>query len=232
MSAVIDQERVRQREKHEADFHDEEYERQLEQYGLDLNQNMLKYYTSPRNRPIERREWCSFLMGKAHNKLILDLGCGFGEKSVYFAVMGASVIAGDLSYNSARITHLRSIHNNVGEKIHAIQMSGHGLPLRSDSIDIIHCFGVLHHLDLGSTVEEVHRVLKKGGKGIFCEPIEDSFIMTVLHKTAKRICKRGQISDCTESEQPMTLEDIHSFGQYFAKYEFWQFLFLARAISV
>src|SRR5574337_56780 len=47
--------------------------------------------TAPENRFILRK------MGNLRGKRLLDLGCGAGENSVYFAMQGASCIAADYS---------------------------------------------------------------------------------------------------------------------------------------
>jgi ubiquinone/menaquinone biosynthesis C-methylase UbiE len=51
------------------------------------------------------------------------------------------------------------------------------LPITSNSIDIIVGIDILHHLskpDVLTVFDEMHRVLRNGGRAIFVEPVENS----------------------------------------------------------
>lgn len=51
-------------------------------------------------------------------------------------------------------------------------VSSGDMPFDSDSLDLITCFGVLHHIpNVNKTVEEFYRVLKPGGYALVREPI-------------------------------------------------------------
>lgn len=50
---------------------------------------------------------CRFVLGGAVEPLILDLGCGVGTQSLYFALMGARVIAVDMSAEALEVLQCR-----------------------------------------------------------------------------------------------------------------------------
>ncbi len=75
--------------------------------------------TAPENRFILRQ------MGDISGKLLLDLGCGAGENSVYFAKKGARCIAADYSPGMVEVALQLAAANNVqiqGRTMNAIAL--------------------------------------------------------------------------------------------------------------
>lgn len=90
------------------------------------------------------------------NGVLLDLGSGSGLVSRSARGIFRRTIALDLS---PRI--LASAGSGVD---HRVAGDVDALPLAGDSVDVVSCFAVLHHLyDAGGLVREVSRVLRRGG---------------------------------------------------------------------
>jgi SAM-dependent methyltransferase len=96
-------------------------------------------------------------------KDVLDLGCGYGGRSVRFAELGSRSVTGiepeDRQCSEAR--EFATLHN-----VAATFMAGSGecLPLPADSFDCVVSYDVLEHVcDPGKTLEECLRVLRPGG---------------------------------------------------------------------
>jgi SAM-dependent methyltransferase len=98
-------------------------------------------------------------------RVVLDIGCGAGISSATFGYFGARYIGVDHSLNAAifALRHLRCIEGQG----FTVQANAESLPIRSASIDIVYSNGVLHHTpNFVRTLDEVHRVLKPGGKAV------------------------------------------------------------------
>lgn len=139
--------------KKEEEFHDEWAS------GVDVaSVHPVKYFTAcsaPENR------WILTGLGNLKGKKILELGCGMGEASVYFAMQGAEVTASDLSEGMLKIAEAVAVHNGV--KIKTVKCSADSLPFDSGTFDVVYAANLLHHVDIETTLGEVHRVLKEGG---------------------------------------------------------------------
>ncbi len=99
--------------------------------------------------------------------VVLDYGCGPGNDLVGFVEFSKpkSLIGVDVSLLSLGIAKKRlSLHNG---QVNFAQISEKQtqLDLLSESVDVVHTSGVLHHvLDLPSTLSELYRILRVGGE--------------------------------------------------------------------
>jgi SAM-dependent methyltransferase len=98
-------------------------------------------------------------------KSILEIGCGTGIFSRYFAETGATVTAMDISpdlIEEAKKEQTSSIKYLVGDAEH--------LPFPDASFDVVAGSSILHHLDAGVALHEIYRVLRSSGRCAFAEP--------------------------------------------------------------
>ena len=90
------------------------------------------------------------------NDIVIDLGGGRGILSKILPVDVKKLIILDISR--------KKLKSAKRKKIHVIQGDICSLPIKKDSIDKVLCINVLHHVkDLKAAVEEIRRILKKGG---------------------------------------------------------------------
>jgi ubiquinone/menaquinone biosynthesis C-methylase UbiE len=158
-------------------------------------------------------------MGSLRGKKLLDIGCGSGETSVYFALQGAEVSACDISCEMLQLGTQMAEKYKV--KINFFQADASCLPLASDYFDFVFGNGVLHHVDLEKSPKEIYRVLKTGGSAYFVEPLPYNPVINVYRKMAAAVR--------TEDEKPLTLKQIKGLGQHFSTLqheEFWLFSLL------
>ncbi|MCX6723229.1 MAG: class I SAM-dependent methyltransferase [Candidatus Staskawiczbacteria bacterium] len=139
-------------------------------------------------------------IGQLQDKIILDLGCGGGEAAIYFAWKGAEVDAIDISLNALSILKKRKFFYNLENKIHTIKAPTEHLPVVSEKYDIVFGNGILHHVNIESTIKEVFRVLKKGGTAVFIEPLTYNPIIKIY----RMICRELR----SEHETPLKYSDI------------------------
>lgn len=104
---------------------------------------------------------------------VLDLGAGSGFSSEMLARFGYTVIAVDpdgraLANNRRRPSFDAS---RIDGRVVVAQGVAEQLPIADRSLDGVVAMNVLHHVpDLPATIAEFDRVLKPGGRVVFCEP--------------------------------------------------------------
>ena len=159
------------------------------------------------------------ILGDLRGKKVLDLGCGAGETSVYFALQGADVYACDIAEESVALA------TRLAEKFkvnaHFATADSSDLPYPDQQFDFVFGNGVLHHVELSSAAKEVHRVLKSGGKALFIEPLPYNPAINVYRVLAKDV----RSSD----EKPLSFKQLKGFAAPFSSWdhrEFWLFSLL------
>ena len=81
----------------------------------------------------------------------------------------------------------------------------------SNSFDIVYGSGILHHLDLKKSLNEINRVLKKDGTIIFVEPLATNPLINIYRK----FTPNARTSD----EHPFRLSDIELIKSLFVNVE-------------
>ncbi len=99
------------------------------------------------------------------NDSVLEIGCGGGRLSCEIQQSGYKVISTDFEPSAVHYTKGSGIMNSF------VSNSGEGIPIRDESIDLIVMTDVLEHiLDHALTIQECHRVLKRGGYIVITVP--------------------------------------------------------------
>lgn len=98
------------------------------------------------------------------NGKILELGCGQGQDSRFFANNGYSVIATDFSDEALKLAQQKT---DKSLKVHYKNLNlTQNFPFEDQSFDIVYSHLALHYFDKKTTqglFKEIVRVLKKGG---------------------------------------------------------------------
>lgn len=161
-------------------------------------------------------------MGDLRGKQILDIGCGAGETSVYFAMQGATVWACDVSDEFLKLSLRLATQYQV--KLYPLQIDAGKLPFRDDSFDFIFGNGILHHVELVPTARELSRVLKKDGKALFIEPLPYNPVINVYRWMAKPVR--------TEDEKPLSFAQLRQIKPYFSSYRHQEFWFVSLLLFI
>lgn len=101
---------------------------------------------------------------KAYQR-ILDLGCGMGRHSIFFAENGFKVTGYDLSESGLKILRESSKKKNLD--IDAVRGDITDLPFDNECFDAILSYHSIYHVDaegMNKVIKEVKRVLNKGGE--------------------------------------------------------------------
>lgn len=105
---------------------------------------------------------------KGYNK-ILDLGCGTGRNSLFFAKYEFEVFASDICEKSIN-TLKNKIYNKNISNIKVYNQSFTDILFKDRFFDAVVCTSVLHHAklkDIKRAIKEIYRVLKPKGCLIF-----------------------------------------------------------------
>lgn len=97
--------------------------------------------------------------------IFLDLACGDGAYTVPCAKLGLKIIGGDISNKMMSLLMERAEKNNVLlDKVVLCRMNALDIPLEDESVDCVIANSMLHLISHPEkVVDEIHRVLKKGG---------------------------------------------------------------------
>lgn len=154
------------------------------------------------------------IIGDVKNKVILDMGCGFGDHSQKLSQKGAKKIIGfDLSKELIKFANEQDIPNckfEVGDM-------GEKLKYKSNYFDIVFSGLAIHYIkNLNQLFQEVNQVLKKNGIFVFStgHPIFDLINQSPDFKIGvKRVGNKRIINGDYFDESPKTT-NLGSMGKF------------------
>lgn len=100
---------------------------------------------------------------KHPDEKVLEIGCGICTDLLQFARGHAQVVGLDLTNKALSLGKKRfDLYGVEGEWL---KMDAENLGFKDNSFDYVYSFGVLHHTpNTQNAIDEVYRVLKKGGQ--------------------------------------------------------------------
>ncbi|NQV91024.1 class I SAM-dependent methyltransferase [Candidatus Woesearchaeota archaeon] len=153
------------------------------------------------------------LIGNVKNKVILDLGCGFGDHSLKLSKKGAKKIIGiDLSKELIKFANEQNISNckfevgNIDQK----------LKFPHNYFDIVISGLAIHYIkNINQLFKEVKRVLKKNGTFVFStgHPIFDLINQTPKLKNEMKALGTRRIIDGNYFDESQKISDLGSIGK-------------------
>ncbi len=118
-------------------------------------------YLNPQANTPFALEYAFYLLGNVQGKVVLDLGCGSGETLIPLIRRGASLIGIDLSPDLIAIARRRLSDERLSATTYV--GSAYETNLSNNSVDVIFCMSLIHHLDIATVREEMRRILRPGG---------------------------------------------------------------------
>jgi SAM-dependent methyltransferase len=164
-------------------------------------------YLNPRADTPYGLEYAFHLLGDVQGKTVLDLGCGIGDSILPLLEHGARVIAIDISPELVAIARQRVANDRYEATLMVGSAYETGLP--NESVDVIFCMALVHHLDIRLVRSEMWRILRKGGVVILKEPVRFSKGYAWL---------RGLLpakNDISDYEHPLTREELATLVEPF-----------------
>jgi SAM-dependent methyltransferase len=165
-------------------------------------------------------EYSFYLLGDVRDLTVLEYGCGDGENTLALAQRGVgSVLALDISPELIDIARQRLEANGISKGVEFVVGSAHAVDLPDESVDVVFGMAILHHLDLGLAAREVRRVLRKGGRAIFQEPVRNSFFLKAVRKLIPY-----RAPGVSPFERPLTDKELMKFAEGYSSYRSRAFL--------
>jgi ubiquinone/menaquinone biosynthesis C-methylase UbiE len=181
---------------------------------LAYSESNLARYRNPPADTCFPLEYSYHLLGDVRGKSVLDFGCGSGENTVFLAQRGARVYAMDISESLMKVAKRRLAVNGFGPGVSFLCSSAYSIALADESVDVVFGIAILHHLDLSLAAREVRRVLRKGGRAIFQEPVRNSKLMRRIREMIPY-----QAPDVSPFERPLTDQELKDFAQGYSAYK-------------
>ncbi len=169
-----------------------------------------RYLAPPADTPYPL-EYCYHLLGDVRGLRVVDFGCGSGANTVLLTGRGAEVWGVDISEDLIRLAERRLAVNGRAGGAQFVVGSAHDLPFPDGSVDVLFGIAILHHLDLALVAREVHRVLRRGGRAIFQEPVRNSRAIRAV-----RALIPYRAPDVSPYERPLTDAELRGFAARFA----------------
>lgn len=162
-------------------------------------------------------------LGDLRGVELLDVGCGLGEASVYFAMEGATVTATDISPGMCDAAQRLAALNGVTLTTHVSAIEDLGLP-PGRQFDVIYTGNTLHHADIAAMLDNVLPHLKPGGIFLSWDPVAYNPLINVYRAMATQVR--------TEDEHPLRLRDIRAITARFEHAEVRWYWFTTLLIFV
>ncbi len=133
--------------------------------------------------PFEKdNEYFLKIIGDVNNKKLLDIGCGNGETSMYFARRGAIVTSIDMSETAVNNTLKNAELHKV--KVNAFRLDALEINKISDKFDLIIGKFILHHIEpFVQFVENLYKIVDNNGRAVFYENNARNKILMFFRKT-------------------------------------------------
>lgn len=143
---------------------------------------------------------------------ILDFCCGAGRSSIYFALRGAQVWGCDRSPQAVHIAAESAILSGVADRVQFCAADAQELAYPDGFFDAVFCQSALHILiDYPAVSAELARVLKPGGKAVFCD---EALGHNPLLEGVRWVRRRKHVR-C--GGRTLRLGDLHAFGKPFTE---------------
>jgi ubiquinone/menaquinone biosynthesis C-methylase UbiE len=168
-------ENLEDRKLKELEFHNKSrttYE-QAEQLPQDVYEQLhgnKKYYATTRLSDDYFENW---IRSHSPGKIVLDYACGQGGSARRAARAGAGLAIG-MDISDVSVQKAARITAEEGLSANTIFYQGdcERTDLPDNSIDVLICAGMLHHLDLSFALPEMRRILKPGGVALAMEALD------------------------------------------------------------
>lgn len=153
-------------------------------------------------------------------KTLLEIGCGMGLDLLCFAQKGAEVIGLDLTPKHIELA--RKLFEIYELPAQLLIGDAESLNFKSNSVDVVYSFGVLHHTPhINKAISEIHRVLKPGGKAVVGLYHKNSWHYWVnlicIHGLLNRKLLRMSVSELLSSSVEFSRSDARPLVRVYSK---------------
>jgi ubiquinone/menaquinone biosynthesis C-methylase UbiE len=218
---------LNQRKREELHFHNRDRDKHLTENlpkdTFEVLHGNKKYYSTVATSSNYVENW---LKTHVKGKTFLDYACGNGGQALKAARFGAALAIGlDISDVSIKNARAEAEKNDLTQKTYFIQGDCENTGLPSESVDVILCSGMLHHLDLTHAFPELKRILKPGGKILCVEALDYNPVIKLYRN------RTPSMRTDWEKNHILSLKDLRYAKRFFAveDVKYWHFTSVAAA---
>jgi ubiquinone/menaquinone biosynthesis C-methylase UbiE len=161
-------------------------------------------------------------LGQVSGKHICEIGCGRGRLTRELAARGAYVSASDISAEAVALTR-KTTEDFIPKLVDVKEMDASNLLYDDNSFDLVVGLAILHHVDIDKASKDINRVLKRGGKAVFIEPL--------VHNPISNIWRMLTPGARTPHERPLAYSEIRKMGKQFSSVEYQEYALLTLLSS-
>jgi|TARA_B110000881_G_scaffold143309_1_gene126607 ubiquinone/menaquinone biosynthesis C-methylase UbiE len=126
-------------------------------------------------------EFNAYISEKAKNKIVLDYGCGAGSVTQKIATLNPSKLFG-IDISEVSINKALEEAKNLNLQINYSVDNCEETKFEAETFDLVYGSGILHHLSLKKSINEINRILKKKGEMVFLEPLGTNPVINFYRK--------------------------------------------------
>jgi len=172
------------RKKKELEFHDkdrdEDFIKNLSKTDFKKYRGNRKFYAVTNASNTYVKEWIKI---NSTGKIFLDYACGNGSNAIIAAKAGAILAIGiDISPVSISNAKRAAEREGVSSNTYFLLADAENTRLPENSIDVVICSGMLHHLDLSYALPELRRIMSKDGRLLAVEALNYNPIIKLYRK--------------------------------------------------
>ena len=182
------------------------------------NERMRNVYRTAQSSVDFVRNW---VRARVPGKVFLDYACGDGACAIDAAKHGAALAIG-LDISDVSVQNGRRAAASAGLSDRCVYVQGDcehtGLP--DESVDVVLCSGMLHHLDLSFAFPELRRILKKGGVILGAEALNYNPLIKLYRQLTP------QMRTEWEKRHILSLADVRFASRFFdvGEIRYWHLL--------
>jgi SAM-dependent methyltransferase len=153
-------------------------------------------------------------LGDVEGADVLEYGCGAAHWSVVLAQRGARPVG--LDQSRAQLRHAVATMRAAGVEFPLVCASGEHVPLAAASFDLVFCdHGAMSFCDPAATVPEVARLLRPGGRFVFCHSSPWGYVAydPAKERTTRRL-RRAYFGLRTVVEPEGTVDFVQPTGEW------------------
>jgi len=162
------------RKQKESEFHDKMRDTaRIAAVGKDQYEEFFSNHRFYRTANLSRAHFFGWVTRNSPGKTVLDFACGDGDVALRSAAAGAKLAIGiDISEVSIENARRAAAERGLTESTFFLRADCENTGLPADSVDVVICAGVLHHLDVRCAFPEIQRILAPGGRVIAFEALD------------------------------------------------------------
>lgn len=166
-----------------------------------------KWYSTTQRSMAYRAEW---LQKNVPGRILVDYACGNGDSAIEAAKMGAALVIG-IDISDVSVENATRAAEEAGLSDRCVFFTGdcENTELPANSIDVILCSFMLHHLDLNYAYPEMARILKPGGAVFAQEALAYNPLITAYRKLTPEMRTEW------EKEHILSLRDVRMAKKWF-----------------